>query len=160
MKTIKKTVKFFDKTEDKIRSNLSHHPIIYATIGAVGTVLLWRGVWMMADALSFWNKNPFDKNMLIDGIVSVGASAIILLGSGLFVSFFIGDRIILSGLNKEKKLAEKTEEEIKKEVSINIAIAEKMEKMERDLEEIKEALSGEPVAANNSKKEDKEQYLP
>ena len=30
---IKKFVDFFDKTEDKIRTKLSHYPILYAFIG-------------------------------------------------------------------------------------------------------------------------------
>src|SRR3989338_3164526 len=101
MKIFKKIFKFFDRTEDKTRSKLSKFPVLYATIGAVGLVLLWRGVWMVADSLSVFDNNPFDKAYFIDGIISIGASVVILLVSGLFVSFFIGDRIILSGLKEE-----------------------------------------------------------
>src|SRR3989344_4495147 len=120
MKIFKKIFKFFDRTEDKTRSKLSKYPVLYATIGAVGLVLLWRGVWMVADSLSVFDNNPFDKAYFIDGVISIGASVVILLVSGLFVSFFIGDRIILSGLKKEKK----------------------MEKIEENKEKIKQSLSG------------------
>ncbi len=40
---------------------------------------------------------------------------LILLLTGVFVSAFIGNRLIISGLSGEKKLAEKTEEEIETE---------------------------------------------
>lgn len=142
MHVFKKIYKFFDKTEDKARSKLSKYPVLYATIGAVGLVLLWRGVWMVADSLSVFDDNPFDKTAFIDGFISIGVSVIILLLSGLFVSFFIGDRIILSGLKKEKKIEEKTKEELDTEMNTVNKIEEKMEKMEKDIEKIKESVSG------------------
>ena len=64
---------------------------------------------MVADSLSVFDNNPFDKTVFIDGFISIGVSFVILLVSGLFVSFFIGDRIILSGLKKEKKMEEKNQ---------------------------------------------------
>ena len=52
---------------------------------------------------------------------------------GLFVSFFVGEQILISGIKKERKIEEKTEEEIKKEsISLNYVKA--------DLEEIKEQI--------------------
>ena len=42
---------------------------------------------------------------------------------GLFVSFFIGDTILISGLKQEKKLTEKTEKEVaEEEVQITLEI--------------------------------------
>jgi len=142
MKIFKKIFKFFDRTEDKTRSKLSKYPVLYATIGAVGLVLLWRGVWMVADSLSVFDNNPFDKTAFIDGAISIGASVVILLVSGLFVSFFIGDRIILSGLKKEKKMEEKTKEELDAEMNVVSKMEEKMEKIEENIEKIKQSLSG------------------
>ena len=142
MKIFKKIFKFFDRTEDKTRSKLSKYPVLYATVGAVGLVLLWRGVWMVADSLSVFDNNPFDKAYFIDGVISIGASVVILLVSGLFVSFFIGDRIILSGLKKEKKMEEKTKEELDAEMNVVNKMEEKMEKIEENIEKIKESLSG------------------
>jgi len=141
MKIHKNIFKFFDRTEDKTRSKLSKYPVLYATVGAVGLVLLWRGVWMVADSLSVFDKNPFDKAYFIDGVVSIGASAVILLVSGLFVSFFIGDRIILSGLKQEKKLEEKTKEELESEMNVVNEMKQKIDKMEENMEEIKNSLS-------------------
>ncbi len=122
---VAKIIKFFDKFEDKVRASLSKHPILYALLGGVAIVLFWRGVWMIADQLPF-----------MTGPVSVAISISILLGSGLFVSFFIGDRIILSGLRGEKKLAEKTEEEVKSEENIMKDIEIKLDRIERNLEEL------------------------
>ncbi len=96
----KHLINFFDNLEDKIRIFLSSKPILYAAIASVGTVLLWRGVWLTADSFS------------ISGPISIIAGAIILLLCGLFVSGFIGNRILLTGMRKEKKLAEKTIDEI------------------------------------------------
>ena len=142
MKIFKKIFKFVDRPEDKARSKLSKYPVLYATIGAVGLVLLWRGVWMVADSLSVFDNNPFDKAYFIDGVISIGASVVILLVSGLFVSFFIGDRIILSGLKKEKKMEEKTKEELDAEMNVVNKMEEKMEKIEENIEKIKQSLSG------------------
>lgn len=120
-----KIINFFDKLEDKIRGLLSHFPIIYAFIGGVGVVLFWRGVWHTADAISatfvFQAADTIDMPSLWDGLISIAASLIFLLPSGLFVSHFIGNEIIISGLRGEKKLAEKTEKELKTETG---AIAE------------------------------------
>ena len=96
-------LKFFDKLEDHIRVYLSHYPMVYAIIGGVAVVLFWRGVWEVADQLK------------ISAGWSLLASVLVMMASGLFVSFFIGDRILLSGLKHEKMVTEKTEEEIKHE---------------------------------------------
>ena len=48
-----------------------------------------------------------------DGPLSVLIGAVVLLMSGVFVSNFIGNEIIISGLRGEKKLAERTEKEVK-----------------------------------------------
>lgn len=115
-------IKFFDKLEDRIRGALSHHPVLYAIIGSIGIVLLWRGIWMTADMFAF-----------MTGPVSILISVLILLATGLFVSFFIGDQILLSGIKEEKRLDEKTEEEIKNE-------AMSLKKIKSDIEEIKNQL--------------------
>lgn len=100
---IKNIVKFFDKLEDKVRGKLSHYPIIYAFIGGVGVVLFWRGVWHTAD----------DMNM--GSIISLIIGSIMLLITGIFVSAFVGSRLIISGLIGERKLEEKEEEELQTE---------------------------------------------
>jgi len=104
-----KIINFFDKLEDKVRSKLSHYPIIYALIGGVGIVLFWRGVWYIADDMS------------LGSWASIIISIILLLMTGLFVSFFIGHYIIFSGLKQEKKIEEKEEDEIRTELDLQRA---------------------------------------
>ena len=100
-----KIVHFFDKLEDKTRAKLSRAPLLYAFVGGVGIILFWRGVWHISD----------DANL--GSIASTILGAIILLLTGVFVSAFVGNRLIISGLSGEKKLAEKAEEEIETEES-------------------------------------------
>ncbi len=126
-----KIVKFFDKLEDKVRASLSRRPIIYTLIGGVAIVLFWRGVWLIADSIPF-----------MTGGVSLVLSVLILLLTGLFVSFFIGEEIIISGLKKERKLFEKAESEIETEADILNKIKNKLEKIEADLEELKRKKRG------------------
>ncbi len=122
--------RFFDKFEDKVRNRLSRYPIVYAIIGAVGIVLFWRGVWLVADDISW-----------MTGEVSLVVSILILLSTGLFVSFFIGDNIILTGLKKEKKLAEKTESEIRTEGDDIADIKKELRVIKETLEEVKKKIS-------------------
>ncbi len=119
MNIYKKIYKFFDKLEDKIRGKLTHYPLFYAFIGSVGIVSIWRGIWHIQDS---WNMS---------GGASLFWGILITISTGLFVSFFIGENIIISGLNKEKRIDEKTEEEIHKERSV-------LEKIQKDIKEIKE----------------------
>jgi hypothetical protein len=64
----------------------------------------------------------------------------LLLLTGLFVSTMIGDRIILSGLKHEKKVDEKTEEEIKQEEEQIALLNKKVSQISKDIEEIKTLL--------------------
>jgi len=117
-----KIIRFFDKLEDKIRAALSRRPIIYTLVGGVAIVLFWRGVWLVADSIPF-----------MTGLVSLILSITILLLTGLFVSFFIGEEIIISGLKKERKLFEKAEFEIKTESDQLSELKTKLEKIEKDI---------------------------
>jgi len=122
----KTVVTYFDKLEDRIRIRLSHKPIIYAIIGGIGIVLFWKGVWETAELVP-----------ILHGPGSVVLGTLILLLSGLMVSFFIGDSIIISGFKKEKKLAEKTENEVSIEQGkVDYVIAE-LEHIEDEIEELK-----------------------
>ena len=86
-----------------MRGKLSHFPIIYAFIGGIGVVLFWRGVWHIADDIN------------VSSVISIIIGSIILLITGVFVSTFIGSRLIISGLSGEKKLTEKEKSEIEAE---------------------------------------------
>ena len=122
MRIFKLFYKFFDKLEDKIRAKLTHYPLIYAFIGSIGIVSIWRGIWHISDD---WGMSGFTS--LLVGIL-------ITVSTGLFVSFFIGENIIISGINKEKRIDEKTEEEIKEEKTV-------LAEIEKDIKKIEEIIS-------------------
>ncbi len=126
-----KVIKFLDKLEDKIRFSLSKRPIIYTLIGGIAIVLFWRGVWLTADLYPF-----------LTGPVSLVISIVILLVIGLFVSFFIGDQIIISGMKQEKKITEKTELEIREGETKIYEIKKELDMILNELAEIKNKLNG------------------
>jgi len=128
---IKKVINYFDKLEDKTRKDLSKHPVIYALIGGVGVVLFWRGVWMMADEAG------------ISSGTSIVISLITMLLTGVFVSYFVGDQVIISGLKGEKKLIDKTKDEIQKEEDILARLDQHIVSVEEELKEIKETIAKE-----------------
>lgn len=127
---IKNIIHFFDKLEDKIRHQLSHHPLLYALIGGVGVVLFWKGVWDIADTFSF-----------MYGITSLLIGTLILLLTGVFVSAFIGSRLIISGLKGEKTLAEKTEDEVRSEESEIKHVEKILSKIEGEIADIETKIS-------------------
>lgn len=132
---VKHLVRFFDKLEDKIRGRLSHAPILYALIGAVGIILMWKGVEETASLFPF-----------LYGPASFLLGAVILLASGLLVSFFIGDSIIISGFKREKKFADKTESEVRAEQEATEVIEAKINNIERDIHELKKThRTGRPL---------------
>ena len=122
---INRIICFFDKLEDRIRISLSHHPIPYAFIGGIGVILFWRGIWETADLFP-WFTAP----------LSIVVGLIILLLTGLLVSFFIGDSIILSGFKREKKLAEKTESEVRSEKDIMESMVTELKTIDEDLKKL------------------------
>ncbi len=126
---MKEILYFFDKLEDKIRAALSRRPVIYAFVGGTAIVLFWRGVWMVADTIPF-----------LTGPVSMLVSITMLLAMGLFVSFFIGDTILISGLKKEKRLDEKVASEVKTELDILNDIQKRLNDIEKELKTLKEEI--------------------
>lgn len=137
MKDSIRMLRFFDKLEDRVRGTLSRSPIIYGIIGGVAVVMFWRGIWHSADLIE---KGESVFAPLFTASTSTIISAVVLLATGLFVSFFIGDRIILSGLKHEKKIEEKTEEEVREEGVILLDLFQKLERIEREVHGIKEEL--------------------
>lgn len=123
MKTL---LKFFDILEDIVRSWLSKRPILYGLIAGIGAVLFFRGVWYLADEMG------------IGSTESILISAIILLLSGVFVSHFVGDQLILSGLKKEKKVIDRTGDEIHTEMATLRDIQHDLKEIKHDLEHFKE----------------------
>ena len=130
---IKNIVNFFDRLEDKIRAKLIHHPVLYAFLGGVGIVLFWRGVWHTADEIN------------LGSILSILIGSFILLAIGVFVSEFIGNRFIISGLIGERKLAEKEEGEIKTEKAQIKNLQNTLSRLEKKLDHIDEEIHEEEV---------------
>ena len=126
---MKEILRFFDKLEDNIRAALSKHLFIYAFVGGAAIVLFWRGIWMVADTIPF-----------LTGPVSIFVSVAILLAMGLFVSFFIGDNVIISGLKKEKRLDEKIASEVKTELDILNDIQKRLDDIEKELKARREKI--------------------
>ncbi len=138
---------FFDKFEDKIRGKLSHYPIFYAFIGGVGVVTFWRGVWHTTDFISevifsYQQNSTIDIGSLPwwDGPLSILVGSILLLSTGLFVFDFIGTQSIITGLKGEKRLEEKTEEEVRMETNIIGEIKEEVEEISSRLNNIEKDL--------------------
>ncbi len=124
-----------DKLEDKVRGKLSRYPIIYAFIGGSGVIIFWRGVWRLMDYIVEYiitKGQPFGV-VWWDGLSSIAFGTTLLLLVGLFVSSFIGNEIIISGIKGEKRISEKTETEIKEDILLDV-------KMHNELREISKSL--------------------
>lgn len=130
--------RFFDRLEDKVRARLSHRSIVYALIGGACTVLFWRGVWHTGDILM--EKGGFWAWMFYEPITIVWTSVVLLM-TGLFVSNFIGERIVISGLKKEKKVTDKTEEEVQAEEAEISRLEKKVDMLVEQITELKDVLA-------------------
>jgi hypothetical protein len=99
-------------------------------LGIIGIVLIWRGVWHLADDIG------------IPSLVSIFLGLIILLSTGLLVALAIGDEVIINAFRGRKKITEMRIEE-------TLTIAEKVEEMKNILKRIENSLTA-------IKKEEKE----
>jgi hypothetical protein len=70
--------------------------------------------------------------------MSILLGLLIMLSIGVLVTEFLGSRIIITGLRGEKKIEEKTLEEISDEEEALKKIYHKLEKIETEVEELKE----------------------
>lgn len=105
---MKKLYVFFDQLEDVVRGALARRPVAYSFIGGGALVLFWRGVWHLAD----WLSELAGISYLTSSLLSIAAAVVVLLATGLFVSEFVGEKIIMSGLQTERRLTRKTESEV------------------------------------------------
>lgn len=135
----KNILNFFDKFEDRVRGHLSNYPIIYTIIGGVAIVLFWRGVWHTADILQ--SQGGFLGFLFYEPVNMIIVSGI-LLATGLFVSYFIGDTVLMSGLKHQKKITDREEKEIKEEEITLNKIESEIKEMKEEMDEIKDAVEG------------------
>jgi hypothetical protein len=147
---IKKVVDFFDKFEDGVRGSLSRFPVIYTLIGSVAIVLFWRGIWHTADILQ---AKGGILGILFYEPISMIITVVILLATGLFVSYFIGDTILISGLKQQKKSADKTKKDIEEEEKEIVALEDTILEIKKEMDEIKEEIKhNHPDTTGNSGK--------
>lgn len=135
MKTVDSIYYLFDKMEDRIRARLARHPFIYTFIGGAGVVLFWRGVWHIADVLE---KSSTLGGYLFSPIGSIILAVVVLLSTGLFVSVFIGDSIIMSGIKQDKKIIEKTIEDVDMEKADIEKVLAAIVEMKKELEHLEQ----------------------
>ena len=142
---------FFDKFEDRVRGHLSHYPILYTIIGGVGIVLFWRGVWHTADILQ--EKGGFLGFIFYEPI-NMLIVTIILLATGLFVSYFIGDTVLMSGLKRQKKITDRTEKEVQEEEIQLTSIKKSIDEIQKEVKEIRDVVENDkcPVVNTEGKK--------
>jgi uncharacterized protein YneF (UPF0154 family) len=88
----------------------------------------------VADYLEF---NTVWGRVVFSPFGSIILGMIILLLTGLFVAVFIGDSIIMSGIKGEKKLVEKTEDELAEEKSEIQIVKDVVDHIEKDIHKLK-----------------------
>jgi len=119
-----RVVRFFDRFENRIRGFLSRYPIVYGFVAGVGIVSFWRGVWETSDLLK------------IPALASLLFGFLLLLAIGVLVTEFLGNRIIISGLRGEKKIEEKTLQEIEDEEMFLSSLKNKIDRIEKMIEKL------------------------
>jgi hypothetical protein len=125
---------------------LSHHSILYATVAGIGIVLFWRGVWHSADVVHYLIEHALSDGSSTlqyvwwDGPLSFVVGVLILWFTRAYVSSFIGNELILSGLRTEEKITKETEGEVKTELHAITDIKEDLEAISENLEELEEKL--------------------
>lgn len=119
---------------------LSHHSFLYALIVGIAIVLFWRGVWHTVDLLHLYISHyhatasiDFSAHPWWDGPLSFVVGCVVLYISRAFVSSFIGNELILSGLRTEKTLTKQTDTDLKIEVSAISDIKEEIDTITRKL---------------------------
>ena len=118
---------------------LSHHTFLYALIVGIGIVLFWRGVWHSVDLIHVYISHQtidLGTQPWWDGPLSFVVGCGILYMSRAFVSSFIGNELILTGLRTEKKLAQQTETNLKVEVTAINDIKEEINTIAHKLEDL------------------------
>ncbi len=121
-------VHFFDKLEDSIRAHLSRFPVPYSIISGIAIVLFWRGVWHLADDIG------------LSSINSILVSLPMLLLTGVLVSYFVADRVILSGLKHEEKIVQKTADELRAEDNLLHNVAAQVQKIEKQMQKMEDEI--------------------
>ena len=113
-KIINSVVGYFDKLEDRVRMRISRYPIFFALIGGFAIVEFWRGVWQLSDYVLFKWLGLLPTEVW-SNVISIVVGTTIILITGLYVSLFISDGVLVSGIKRDRKEFEKEIEKIKKD---------------------------------------------
>ncbi len=108
--------------KNHLKASQVKHPVVYTILGGTAIVLLWKGIWDTADAIPF-----------LDGPVLIIISLSVLLISGLFFSFFAGERNLISNIKTEERLTKETEKEVRIEKETLEEVKKKLEHIDKDL---------------------------
>lgn len=111
---------YFDKLEDKVRIRISRYPITFALIGGFAIVEFWRGVWQLTDYL-FLEYLHLPVEGFWSNFISIIIGTGLLFITGLYVSLFISDSVIISGIKKDRKEFEKVIEKMQKDENVLIS---------------------------------------
>ncbi|MEI7480412.1 MAG: hypothetical protein WCJ59_02175, partial [bacterium] len=123
----RKIVNFFDKFEDHVRGRISKRPILFAFVGGFAVVEFWRGVWHLTDFVL--DKCGYTIESWESSVISIVVGSFIMLATGLYISIFVGDSVIISGIKREKKYFEKTEADFKEEEKEITSIEIRLDRM-------------------------------
>ena len=100
-------------------------------------MLFWRGVWDVADVLE---QHTSWGSFVLSPVGSMILGIVVLLATGLLVSSMIGESILLTSIRKEKKLIEKSRQEIEEDLRSENQEKDILQKIGEDIEEIKEKI--------------------
>ena len=79
-----------------------------------------------------------------DGPLSLFVGSITLYFTGAFISSFIGNELILSGLRGEKRLNQKTEVEVRSEMTAITDIKNSIKEINRALDQLEQKMLENP----------------
>lgn len=126
---------------------LSHHSYLYALIAGIGIVLFWRGVWHTVDVFHLLlNQYHLTGSLDLgnqpwwDGPLSFVVGCMLLYATRAFISSFIGNELILSGLRTEKKMTREADTELKTEMGAITDIKEEINTITNALGDLEEEI--------------------
>jgi hypothetical protein len=94
-------------------------------ISGIGIVMFYRGLWLVLDEYPFFT-----------GWVTLVIATMLLMLSGVFVSQFVSNHVILSGIKRDKKMVEKVGEQLKTDTELTQEVLERVKRIEEKLQSL------------------------
>jgi|GEM_PF-5413568 len=115
--------------EKQIHHAVHEHPLIYGTIGTVGVVLLWRGIWIIAD------------DVALTGWESVIISLPFLFTLGISVTCFFGHACVKAFMNGALQTSHHALHDMaENDRELKLLIRKKLDAIELDLHDMERNL--------------------